>query len=314
MKHPSRNYITYLISKRSLSAVEIWAQLLSLGLPVPNEDITVTRKKGSIQIDNPSFSLFLDTLKGEQRSTVFPPGYDPTNLKHGPTADFLRSKKIYDMWAGDPFVGTAVDLLNEPQIKRMIEVMLVGPLSYNAIARRIAKRYGFPLHVMNPRVVQSYAHYFWDFHALDRSEWMEIMQEWMGGYISDYRTSLLAPRTPTGAALSGWVADGGLEPLRDVHRFRAIRDTSFLHFMSCAVNHRPGQSTADSMLKYFMVITQAQEHIDMRQGGSAEVLEELRRLEPVYDESPMTTALELPADSLSVIDVVGEEVKTEEKQ
>jgi hypothetical protein len=143
---------------------------------------------------------------------------------------------------------------------------------------------------------------------------MEIMQEWMGGYISDYRTSLLAPRTPTGAALSGWVADGGLEPLRDVHRFRAIRDTSFLHFMSCAVNHRPGQSTADSMLKYFMVITQAQEHIDMRQGGSAEVLEELRRLEPVYDESPMTTALELPADSLSVIDVVGEEVKTEEKQ
>jgi len=300
VKHPSRNYINYLISKRSLGARDIWNQLVKLGLPAPVEasDLSLS-----------AVSIYIEKLRQLQSSTLFPPGYNPTDPKHAPTIDFLKQKKIYDVWAKDPFVWRAFDLLDMPAVKRTVEIMLLGPLSYSAIARRVAKRYGLDLHIMNTRVVQCYAHYFWDFNALDKAEWMELLQKWIPGYTADYQASLQSPRTPSGAALSVWMADGSLEPLRDVTMMRVGRDQCFKHFLWTATTKHPSQSTAETMRACFEVICKAQEQIDMRQGGSAEVLDELRRIETVYDNNPLTTALELPVERVSIIDVESEPVE-----
>lgn len=311
IRHPSRRYIYYLISKRSLGVVNILLTLRELGLPVPPKMVMVP-KLGFV--DNPEYEEFEDTLHAAMSGLRFPPRYDPTVGGNALTTGFLDGLRVRSMWEGDPFVGAAGDILNEPALKRMIEVMLLGPLNYDSISRRLAHRFHLPIHVMNPRVVQAYAHYYWDFEAIDREDWDVILQEWMPGRNIDYSVSLNAPRTKYGAALSAWMADGGITPLKDVYAIRAMRDESFRHFMQSATIHHPGQRTSEGMRNYFQIFLQAQEAIEMRQGGTAEVLEELRRIEAEYDRTPMTTVHELPAASMSVIDVASEPVEEEEPQ
>jgi hypothetical protein len=310
IRHPSRHYIYYLISKRSLGAIDIILTLKELGLPVPPAKVMVP-KLGFV--DNPEYEEFTDTLSATQSRLRFPPRYDPKAPGDKLTVGFLDGLRIRSMWEQDPFVCAAADILNEPAMKRMIEVMLLGPLNYDSIARRMSRRYNMPIHVMNPRVVQAYAHYYWDFQAVDREDWDVLLHDWMPGRNIDYSVSLSAPRTKYGAALSAWMADGGITPLKDVYSIRAMRDESFRHFMQASTIYQPGWKTSQAMRDYFQVFLQAQEAIEMRQGGTAEVLEELRRIEAEYDRSPMTTVHELPSGSMSVIDAVGEVVDTEEE-
>ena len=311
IRHPSRRYIYYLISKRSLGAINIIVTLKELGLPVPPAKVMVP-KLGFV--DNPEYEEFTDTLAAAQNRMRFPPRYDPRTPGNKPTAGFLDSLRIRSMWERDPFVCAAADILCEPSMKRMLEVMILGPLNYESIARRMARRYGMPIHLMNPRVVQAYAHYYWDFDAVDREDWDVLLHDWMPGRNIDYAVSLSAPRTKYGAALSAWMADGGVTPLKDVYSIRAMRDESFRHFMQAATSYQPGQRTSEAMRNYFQVFLQAQEAIEMRQGGTAEVLEELRRIEAEYDHTPMTTVHELPSGSMSVIDAYSEPVDTEEEE
>ena len=310
IRHPSRHYIHYLISKRSLSAINIILTLKELGLPVPPAKVMVPQLGF---VDNPEYEEFTDTLADAQARCRFPPQYDPKVPGNQLTTGFLDGLRIRSMWERDPFVCAASDILNEPAMKRMIEVMLLGPLNYESISKRLGRRYNMPIHVMNPRVVQAYAHYYWDLEAVDREDWDVLLNNWMPGRNTDYYVSLKAPRTKYGAALSAWMADGGITPLKDVYAIRAMRDESFRHFMQTSTSYSPGAQSSEAMRNYFGVFLQAQEAIEMRQGGTAEVLEELRRIEAEYDRSPMTTVHELPAGTMSVIDAVGEPLDIEEE-
>lgn len=302
IRHPSRRYIDYLISKKSRTALEIVATLHDLGLPTP----PVTLQLPEALVPNPVYADFVNQIRQIQQNRIYPPGYSPHDPTHQPTNDFLSELRIRSMWRGDPFVGPAADILLEPVMKRQLEVMLLGPLKFEAIAKRMMRRFQLPLEAMNVRVVQVYAHYYWDYSALDREDWDLLLKNWVHGSNTDYLVSLHAPRTTYGAALSTWMSDGMNTPLKETHAIRAMRDESFRHFMQASTIYRPGSHTAQAMRDYFNIYLQGQEAIEMRQGGTAEVLEELRRIEADYDNTPMMTIGELPSASISSIDTTSE--------
>jgi hypothetical protein len=165
---------------------------------------------------------------------------------------------------------------------------------------------------MNTRVVKAYSHYFWNYDDLNREEWLRILGTWGTPEVTaDLQTSLLSPRSSSGAALSLWLADGGAgESLRDTTMFTLMRDISFMHFMKIAFDGRyVGESKSKAMYGFVQSMIASQEQLDMRRGGSAELLDELRRFETSYDTSRLTTISDLPLPrALPVkVDVVEQE-------
>ena len=282
--------------------MDIVSRLEALNLPVPHQtELT----------DETEYTQFVGKIRQFQYNLDFPTRYQPADSTCLSTRRFLESLGVVSMWQQDSFVQAAADIITEPVLKRHIEVLILGPLNFVAIANRMRRHFNLDSRSMNPRVVQAYAHYFWNYDALDKQSWETLIHSWIEGRNNDYLVSLNAPRTKYGAALSAWMAEGGVTPLKDTHAIRAMRDESFRHFMQVTTMYNPGVKSSEAMRNLFTVFLQAQEAIEMRQGGTAEVLEELRRIEADYDTSTMRTVHELPSASISVIDAHAEEVTEE---
>lgn len=277
LRHPSRHYVYFLFSRRTMDVATIIKQLRELSLPVPFE------------ADEAGLKVFAKELLDARVKMKFPAGYNPL-APNEQTRAFFKRWKIADMWAKDEFVGRAIDVLNEPRIRRMMETMILGPLSVRDIAMRVAKRFGLRETAMNTRVVRAYMHYFWDDTVMTETEW----RRFVGGN-SDYMTALTAPRTPVGAALTIAAADrGGGQSLNSVAMYSAIRDQGFRMFMEHALYDRPSLNRTQAALFALNIITTAEEELDKNRGGSAELLEELYKIETVYDTQKVTTIHELP--------------------
>ena len=80
--------------------------------------------------------------------------------------------------------------------------------------------------------------------------------------------------------------------------FRYVRDCCFMEFIKVAATKYPGMGKSTAMQQLVASLISAQEQVDMRRGGSAELLDELRRMETRYDSRRLTTAEELPLHSL----------------
>ena len=80
--------------------------------------------------------------------------------------------------------------------------------------------------------------------------------------------------------------------------FRYIRDCCFMEFIKVTSARAPGMGKSNAMSGLVSSLIAAQEQVDMRRGGSAELLDELRRMETRYDERRLTAAAELPLHSL----------------
>jgi hypothetical protein len=280
LSHPSRHYIYYLFSKRTLDVPAIVAHLGELRLPVPQNDVML--------------HSFVKTLLKKRKEMHFPVGYNPLEPNEE-TRAFLKRWKIEGMWSCDEFVGRASDLLFETQIRRMIETLVLGPLSVHDIAKQVQRRFGLNEAGMNTRVVRSYMHYYWDDTALSPDEWKVFTQAWIPGANNDFLLALNAPRTPAGAALAITAADrGGGQALTSVLMYSTARDQGFKMFMEHALHERPSLSRTQAAMYALQIVTQAEEALDKRRGGSAELLEELYKIETIHDHRKMTTVHELP--------------------
>jgi hypothetical protein len=279
IEHPARNYIAFLLSQRRFKVNELVAQLMRQNMPVPREEKVL--------------SAFMEILQLAQRGLQFPAGYDPTNLKHQPTSLFLHAHRIYDLWAREPHVMFAIDILDQPSVRRELEIMLLGPLNYRDIAKRLAIGHGLDPEVMNISTVRYYAHYFWNIEAVPMTKW-PILLEGMPNSI-DYSTVFLAPRSQVGAALSVFIASRGAGGVpKESIMFRYVRDTSFMEFIKLTATRYPGMQKATAMQALVNSLIAAQEQVDMRRGGSAELLDELRKMDTKFDPKRLTSVEELP--------------------
>lgn len=277
IQHPARHYILYLLSRRQYQVRDIIIHLIGENFPMP-------------QMEHDLESLHRQIQK-VQDGLRFPVNYDPTNLKHRPTVEFLRDHRIYDMWARGSDIMCAFDILDTPSLRREVEVMLLGPLRYIDIAKRIQELHNFEMAHMNVATIRAYMHYFWDPEGMPHTKWQDFLDSINHDYVVAYK----APRSSVGAALSIYLATrGGAGVPKEQLMFRHVRDTCFAEFLKISSLRYPGVQKATSMQGLVQSLIASQEQVDMRRGGSSEVLEELRRLETTYDQRPLTQAAELP--------------------
>ncbi len=282
-EHPARHYIFYLLSRRQYRITEIAAQLIRQNMPVPS--------------GTEEFEAFKGEILKAQKQMVFPPGYNPRDLTHEPTAQWLRLHRIYDIWAGEPEVTYAIDVLDQPSLRRELEIMLLGPLRLSDIATRLVELHGLDPAVMNVATVRYYSHYFWNIDALPTQQWPKLLAGIPGS--DDYFSVFSAPRSQVGAAMSVYIATrGGSGIPKETVMFRYVRDCCFMEFIKVTSARAPGMGKSAAMAGLVTSLISSQEQVDMRRGGSAELLDELRRMETRYDERRLTTAAELPLHSL----------------
>ncbi len=283
LEHPARYYIFWLFAQRRFKAKEVLAQLVRMNMPVPR--------------DMKELDLFQEALDRVQAEMRFPPGFNPGNVMHIPTAEWLRDHRIYDIAAREPNVTYAFDLLDQPSIRRELEIMLLGPLAYGDIAKRLTDLHGLDPVTMNASTVRYYAHYFWNPEALSMQKWPAMLQAMP--FSEDYFSVFLAPKSQVGAAMSVYIATrGGSGVPKEQTMFRYVRDTCFMEFIKVSAMRYPGMQKTVAMQGLVNALISSQEQVDMRRGGSAELLDELRRLETKYDEKHLTAAEELPLYSL----------------
>jgi len=303
IKHPSRYFIQYLVSRRSEDPTSILATLEDLGLPVPKaiyEDATEEGVPPKLAPGTERHALALSISRFAD-SVRYPVGYNPARQRnHTPTRTLLRTLRVLDLWTFNSYVALAHGiLLGDPHMRRMLEVMLLGPLRHDGIAEHLRERFDMTLEEMNPTVVRYYAHYFWNYDTLNKAEWQHLLHEHIDLDTADLQRALLAPRTSVGAAMVLHIADNGsLDSLREAVMYRSIRDSAYQGIMAVMNTFKPGVSQAQAMMFYMTAMGGAQEQLDLRQGGSAELLEELRRIEAQYDPTKVTTIHDLPMHQL----------------
>lgn len=213
-------------------------------------------------------------------------------------------------------VRAAYDYLLDPQVSRMLMVLLLGPISYSAIAHRVGKHFGLDHMVMNPKVVRFFAHYFWNHDLLNTAKWRVLLRDWMLYDTTDMTMAVSAPRSNVGAALTICMADQGVsESLKEVVAYRYVRDAAFMEFAKATTSLYTGMNKSIAMSTLVDAMVKGQEQLDQRRGGSAELLEELRRIEATYDASKLTTIKELPLERLpETIDIRDHEILPSETE
>ena len=281
LRHPSRHYIHYLLSKRSYDIATLVRMLGDQYLPVPQTD--------------EHLKPFVADLKAIRDGIAPPHDFDPyarpLNLA---TQHYLDRWGIRGMWTADPYVCLAVDYLMEPQIRRMLEVLLLGPFTISSVARLVRRRFQLDIEAMNPRVVDAYAHYFWSFEAMSIPDWMAFVPAFIHGDTTDYRTALMSPRTVSGMTTTLAVADRGGDELNAAARYSATRDLGFRMFMEHALLQKPSMGRTQGALLALQIMTASEFELAKHRGGSAELLEELRKIDTVYDATPMKSVQDLP--------------------
>lgn len=281
IRHPARNYIHYWLSKKK-TVGQILVGLEDLSMPLPTSERELER--------------FARSIVETKDLMLFPRGFDPFAEEwNQQTADFLARWRISDVWRKDPFISSALDVLDEPNIRRMIEAMLLGPISPMSIAHRVRTRFGFDEQVINVRVIKSYAHYFWDVASMNQGQWRDVLFTWMPDtYIADYLGALTAPRSHAGAALTLALVDRSAESLDPVSQYTAFRDHGFSMFMEHALMAKPNLQRTQAALYAFQLVRMADEELTKHRGGSADLLEEFKRIETMYDAAQIRTAKDLP--------------------
>lgn len=281
-----------------MSTAQIVNTLRDLGVPLPQK--------------NDDLMKFIEAVVRARQELVFPVNFDPTTeVLNESTRSFLDDLQITSMWRQDEFVKCAYDLLFEPQIRRMIEALLLGPLSPLSIANRVRGRFGLSEAAMNVRVIKSYSHYFWDTTALSPPEWKTLIAHWLPDLDNtDYLAALNSPRSIAGAALTLAMVDRNADSLSPTTRYEAIRDHSFSMFMEHALlQTRSNVQRTQGAFMAFQMVRMADEEITKHRGGSADLLEEFKKLETELDHTKIKSVKDLP--SLMLPPVIDAEFETE---
>lgn len=282
LTHPARHYIYYLISRKTYKLKDLVEHLSSLHIPLPQ--------------DRRALEKFIQQLLFIQKNMKIPGGFNPLDSQPNEnTKKFLAEWKIGSMWRRDPFTDYATDMVHEAPIRRSLEVLLLGPLQPIDIARRVASRWGFDETVMNPRVVRDFSHYFWDPKCMNASQWKAFFYDYYPKFTDnvDYAMAINVSRTREGALLVMSLSDRGADGLSNSELYSMMRNASGLAFLQHAYLERPSAGRATAMLATINSFKIATEELDKARGGSQELLEELRKMEPVYDKTPVISVYDL---------------------
>lgn len=85
---------------------------------------------------------------------------------------WFRVHKVAGYCLGESDTRQALEILNQPKIRYVLEVLLIGGLPVPLICEQVNRVYGSAL---STAVVELYAHYFWDRDNLGPEDWRSFL-------------------------------------------------------------------------------------------------------------------------------------------
>lgn len=296
ISHPARHYIYYLLSKRIYDVKGVIKQLEEIGLPYPRDS--------EYHFDELTREI-LRTRAGMTFPGAFNPRAKPPTAE---TAAWLKEWKLRDIWSGAPAVTAAIALLTEPHVRHLLEMLLLGPLSASAISSRLAARFDLPFASMNASVVRAYAHYFWDVTALNPTQWRAFIAANYQQTKSELMAALQAPRSSAGAAFVIAIADKDPQLLTPAERYEAASTMAFGMMMHHSLAGEGSTGHTYAAFTALNMMRMADEELARHRGASTDLLDELRRLETVYDKATPLKITEATYIQRPVLEAVNPEV------
>jgi hypothetical protein len=282
--HPSRHYIYYRLSTRTHKLSAVFEDLGAMGILLPQ--------------DATAFEAFYKQVHAFTQAWHVPVAFNPaTKPFDAATVRFLRQWGIHGMWAKDPDVRKAEEMLYEGQIRYALEVMLLGPLAAHTIAGRIRERFDLNEKVMNTAVVRAFSHYFWDTRAWSPHQWANAIFDWMPkGDKTALLMALRAPKTPVGATMVMAAADGDIEALEPGDMFDVAKHYAWRMFMQHATTEIPSFPRTQAALAAFQIMAQAADASERHRGGSKEILNAIARIGVRQSAEVTATIYDIPAE------------------
>lgn len=301
---PSRHYAYFLLSRQIFDVKAITEALAELNLPTPK--------------DGKELEIFVEQIL-RVRSAM------KINFRFNPTADepndatlaFMRRWGITDAWRNNPFLAKAMDILWNPPIRRMLELLLLSPMTPRGIAERVATRFNLPEHAMNAGVVRAFKHYFWDFGSMDLAQWREFLSKHHANSAFEFISALQAPRSKAGLAFVLSLVDKDPRLLSPRDRYEMASAAGFTKFMQHVFggDRTNNASTRDTYAAFaaLNIMRMADTELEKYQGADTEFLLQLQRIVPAYDNMQPLSIKDNPyiRPSLPIV-TEGEEVKANE--
>lgn len=269
ISYPSRHYVYFLLSRQIHDTKAIAAALEDLNLPTPGTGAETDR-------------FVEQVLKVRAAMRI--------NFRFNPTADepndsttaFMRLWGITDAWRNSPFLARAMDILWAPQVRRMVELLLLGPMTPRGVAERVAARHSLSESAMNAGVIRAYKHYFWDFSSMNLPEWKHFLNMHYPDGSFDFVSALNAPRSTAGLAFVLSIVDKDPRLLSAVQRYEMASAAGFKKFMEHVFG---GSGSRDTYAAFaaLNIMRMADDELQKHQGADTEFILELQRIIPAYD-------------------------------
>jgi len=146
-KHPSQNYIKYLI----LTKGNIQDFLKKYDLPeLPNG--------------------YLDYLK--KNLLEQPKDFDPQNRYHKESLAYIKGLEIYNLFFPDKYTKESMEYLTDLEVRMHVEEMLLGRTKPIDIAKAINTKLNT---LCTEEGIDRYRHYFWNVNILKIEDWNKIL-------------------------------------------------------------------------------------------------------------------------------------------
>lgn len=294
-RSPSEYYIRYLISRDPYDPV------LEEDVPAEEEQddegrivwspVGIMEHLKSVGLDGINHSY----IRGlREQMLPIPPDYDPDDLSHKPTRDWLKKFKIFDIWRQTPAVREAGLILADTFLREKLEPILLSALQPTAIAKKLRKYTAIGL---TAEGVLAYRHYFWNRTVMSQSVWAEYISTRFDR--NAYIQSMTAP-VDMASQIVPWAA-GISGPARSFNTAEAaarVGQIAFKHALE--LETRPATLETTSSLRNCMLTIEKADTI-MRRSDVAlrDVLKQFQKFRMKIDDAKVIEVHELTGGNFS---------------
>ncbi len=148
MKHPAQFYLKYLLIQDPTRSDADLAKALEDG--------------GWLSPPIEYFAFLRGTIPAR------PLGFDPANRMHRPSLQFLRDQQVFELFYPTPSVEDAWSYLADPELRMMVEQILLARLDLRLAAQKVNRQHSW--HLTEEGLVM-YRHFFWNVRLLTFDEW-----------------------------------------------------------------------------------------------------------------------------------------------
>lgn len=156
IRHPSENFIKYLMTSGHQSALDntwVATMVLNLGYPTPDTE-------------------YLLWLRSDLASKM-PQGFDPANRYHAASRRFMKAENIFGIHTGDKYVYEANNLVMNLRMRPVVESLLLGRIEPKEVAKKINSKHAT---FYTAEGIDAYRHYYWQVGILRVEDWALILE------------------------------------------------------------------------------------------------------------------------------------------